>query len=219
MKTVSLSGSPRESVGKKDATNLRKEGRVPAVLYGGKDQTSFHVSEIDISKLIFTPNIYIIEIDIDGNKRKAIIKEIQQHPVTDKVIHVDFLEIFDDKLVRLNIPISLVGIPIGVRNGGRLARPYKTLTIEALPSALPDAIELDVAKVRIGQAIRVEDIKLEGVNILAEESAVVMAVKMARAAIEEEEEEEEGGASAEDGDGAKAEGGDKPAEGGDKPAE
>jgi len=192
MKKVSLSGSPRKNVGKQDAVSLRREGRVPAVLYGGKEQTSFHISEIETNKIVFTPNVFIVELDIEGTKKQAIVKEIQQHPVSDKVIHVDFLEIFDDKPLKIKLPVSLVGTPIGVRNGGKLSTPYRSIKVEALPPALPDAIELKVEDVRIGQAIRISDINIEGVNFLEADNAVVVAVKTARGAVEEEDETAEG---------------------------
>ena len=116
MKTVSLSGSLRENVGKKDATLLRREEKVPSVLYGGKEQTHFHISENDAKKLVFTPNVSIIELEINGNKVTALIKDVQMHPVTDRVVHIDFLEILDGAPVKIKIPVVTTGFSIGVRN-------------------------------------------------------------------------------------------------------
>ncbi|MEZ4937144.1 MAG: 50S ribosomal protein L25/general stress protein Ctc [Crocinitomicaceae bacterium] len=211
MKQVSLSGSARQGVGKKDAKAVRNEKLVPAVVYGGKDQLHFKVKHTAMEKLIYTADVYKIELDIDGDKRTAIIQDIQKHPVTDRIMHVDFLELFDDKEVKMNIPVRTKGRAIGVMNGGKLQQVFRRLKVMGLPSAIPGEIEADISKLRIGQSIRVKDLQMEGVKLLDPHNAVVVSVKMARGAstASQDDEEEETAEAA-------AEGGDAPAEGGEE---
>jgi len=192
MKKVSLSGSVRKNVGKKDAKLIRREGLVPAVLYGNKEQTHFALKEVDIKKLVFTPNVYIVELDIDGKKADGIIKEVQMHPVTDRILHVDFQEVVDGKEVKIEIPVNITGLSVGVKNGGKLRQNFRKLKAVALVDKLPDTIDVDVTNLKIGGKIRVGDIDIEGVSFLNPESAVVVAVQMARGAkvVTDEEEEE-----------------------------
>ena len=200
MKTVSLSGSIRENVGKKDATLLRREGKIPSVLYGGKEQIHFHISENDAKKIIFTPNVYVVELDVSGNKVNAIVKDVQIHPVTDRVIHVDFLEIKDGASVKIKIPVKTTGFSIGVRNGGKLSQNFRSLLVEGTVSDLPDAIEVDITEVRIGHKIRVSEMNISGLRFLDPAEAVVLGVAMSRGASEDEEEEGEEGAEGEEGE-------------------
>lgn len=190
MKTVSLSGSLRGNVGKKDAKSLRKEGNVPAVLYGGNDQLHIKVEAKALDKLIFTPEVFLIDMDIDGDKRKVIIKDIQYHPVTDEAIHVDFLQIFDDKPVTIQLPVSFVGRSPGVAAGGKLSQHFRKLTVRGLAGDMPEMIEVDLSKLQIGDAVRVRDISLDGLEMKDAHPAVIVAVKMARGASKDAEEEE-----------------------------
>lgn len=192
MKTVQLSGSPRANVGKKDAKALRNEGRVPAVLYGSSDQIHFHVRDVDMEKIVFSPDVFQIELDIDGTKKKAIIQDIQIHPVTDRIVHVDFLELVDNKPVKVNIPVTLSGRSKGVLNGGRLQQIFRTLKVEGLPKDIPAVIDIDITNIRIGESRRVSDLNIPGVSILHALNSVVVSVKMARGAVDEDNLEEEG---------------------------
>ena len=201
MKTVSLSGSPRVSVGKKGATSLRKEGMIPSVVYGGKDQVHFSISENDAKKLVFTPNVYLIELDIDGKKSKVILQETQIHPVTDRVIHLDFLEISDDVPFKLSLPVRLEGFSRGVRNGGKLNQNFRKLRVFGLAKDMPDAVSIDITPIKIGDKVRVTDLSVSGLNFLDPKNAVVVGVQMARVIIEEEEEEEEEGSETAEGEG------------------
>jgi large subunit ribosomal protein L25 len=201
MKQVSLSGSLRENVGKKDAKAVRNAERVPCVVYGGDDQTHFSVRHSDMEKLVYTPNVNIVEVDVDGKKVRTIIQEVQHHPVTDRIHHVDFIELKDDKKVKMNIPVVLEGRAIGVLNGGRLSQVFRTLKVYALPGELPDTITVDISKLRIGMSVRVRDLMTETLEILNAPSAVVCSVKMARGAVDEGEEEE---GEEEEGEGAEA---------------
>lgn len=206
MKTVSLSGSPRVSVGKKGATSLRKEGRIPSVVYGGKDQVHFSISENDAKKLVFTPNVYLIELDIDGKKSKVILQETQIHPVTDRVIHLDFLEISDDVPFKISLPVSLEGFSRGVRNGGKLNQNFRKLRVFGLAKDMPDAVSIDITPIKIGDKVRVTDLSVSGLNFLDPKNAVVVGVQTARVIIEEEEEEEEEGSETAEGEGGENKG-------------
>ena len=191
MKKAQLSGSLRASVGKKDVASLRIEGKVPCVLYGQGEQTHFSVKSTDVEKLIFSPDVYQVEISIEGGKSAvAIIQDLQMHPVKGKPMHVDFLELNDKKLVKVSLPVFATGSPIGVMNGGKLTQPYRKLRLTGLPGDLPDSITLDVAGLRIGESIRVSDIDIKGVEFREPLAAVVLGVKMARGAVDEDEETE-----------------------------
>lgn len=197
MKEVSLSGSKRSNVGKKDAAKLRKEGQVPAVLYGGSDQTHFSINAVEFQKYIYSPDVFKFNLDVDGNKVQAIIQEVQFHPVTDQILHVDFLELVDGKPVRIKLPVRLLGSALGVRNGGKASQNFRRLQVVGLPNALPEAIEVNIEQIRIGQSVRVKDIAYEGLTFLDPANAVVFGVKTARGAVDEEEEEEGEEAAAE----------------------
>ena len=190
MKKAQLSGSLRANVGKKDAAAQRVAGMVPCVIYGSGEQTHFSVRSVDVQKIIFSPDVFQVEIDIDGTKKMAIIQDLQMHPVRDTPMHVDFLELDDTKPVKVSLPLRTEGAPIGVMNGGKLRQPYRKLRMLGLPGALPEAVTLDVSHLKIGTSIRISDLNIEGVEVLEPASAVVVSVKMARGASEEEEEEE-----------------------------
>lgn len=205
MKKVSLSGSPRASVGKKDANELRRNRRVPAVLYGGKEQTHFHVDYIDMSKLFINPEVFQISLDVDGKKTEAIIKDVQQHPVTDKITHVDFLELDDKKPVKVYTPVKLKGVSPGVINGGKLHQVFRKLKVVALPGQLPAELELDISKLKIGHSIRVGDLNFPDLTFLHDPKSVIVAVKTARKVVVEDDLEEEGEEGAAEGEGEKKE--------------
>lgn len=190
MKKVSLSGSPRASVGKKDATALRNNGRVPAVVYGGGEQIHFSIKEVDMNKLIYTPDVYQIELDVDGKKSNVIIQELQQHPLTSRVQHVDFLLLDDNKPVKVKLPVRVSGKSPGVIAGGKMQQVFRKLAVQGLPNALPEAINLDITPLNIGDAIRVKHIEIEGCEVIEAPNAVVVSVKMARGAKKAEAVEE-----------------------------
>lgn len=191
MKTVQLSGSLRANVGKKDAKAVRNAGNVPCVLYGTGEQTTFAVKHTDLEKIVFSPDVYQIEINIDGTTKKGIIQDLQMHPVTDKIQHVDFLELVDDKPVKVGIPVSIVGRSRGVLNGGRLQQVFRRIKVEGLPKDLPATVELDITPLRIGQAIRIGQIEIPGCKVLDPASAVAVSVKMARGAVNDADDDEE----------------------------
>jgi len=182
MKVSKLSGSARTNVGKKDAKALRLENLVPCVLYGQGTQTHFSAKRLEIEKLIFTPDVYQVDLDIDGKKAQAIIQDIQQDPIKDTIRHVDFYELSDKKPVKVGLPVRVTGNSRGVMAGGKLSQVFRRLTVVGLPKDLPEAIVLDITALRIGQSIRVNQIDASGLKFLEPANAVVVAVKMARGA-------------------------------------
>lgn len=191
MKKAQLSGSSRANVGKKDAKALRNAGLVPCVLYGNGTQTHFSIKDITIQKLVYNPDVFQIELDIDGKKASAVIQDLQQNPITDKVMHVDFLELDAKKPVKVGLPVRVVGSSRGVLAGGKLMQVFRRLRVEALPADLPEAITVDITKLRIGQSIRVKDLESDGLKLLEAKNAVVVSVKMARGASKAAEADDE----------------------------
>ena len=212
MKSLAISVIEREKVGKSNTRALRNQGNVPCVLYGGEKQVCFYAHENDFRKLVYTPDVFIVELNIDGETKRAIMQDIQFHPVTDKILHIDFLEVFNDKEVTVSVPVILNGLAIGVRNGGNLMFRRRKIITRGLVDNLPDAIEINIEDIKIGQFIYIKDIEVEGCEFLAPASSVVVGVKTSRAAIEEEEEEEEGEEGEEGAEAAPSEGGDAPTE-------
>ena len=204
MKTFALGASVRET-NKIANRALRNQGKVPCVLYGGEKQVYFSATENDLNKLVNTPDVYLLNIDIDGESFQAILQDIQFHPLTDRIIHIDFLQVFDDKEVTVNIPVNFIGTPIGVRNGGNLLVRKRAIRTRAIPANLPDAIDINIEELKIGKFLYIGDIRDERYTFLAGDKSVIVGVKTARGAVEDEEEEEEG---TEEG---AAEGGDAPA--------
>jgi large subunit ribosomal protein L25 len=196
MKSFALSSEARE-ISKIANRALRNQGKVPCVLYGGEKQVYFSILENDLDKLVNTPSVYLVEIDFEGTTYKAILQDIQFHPLTDRIDHVDFLQIFDDKEVTMNIPINFNGSAIGVKNGGNLLIRRRTIKTRALPANLPDAIEVNIEDLKIGKTIFVGDIRDEKYTYLAQDNAVIVGVKMARGAVLDEDEDEEGTEGAE----------------------
>jgi large subunit ribosomal protein L25 len=191
MKTVKLSGSLRENVGKKDAKSHRKEGRVPCVLYGGETQVHFSAEEKQFIPIVFTPEVMFIEIDLGDKQYKAILQDIQYHPVSDKILHADFLELHDDREIRLDIPVHTTGTSKGVLRGGKMVLRLRKLPVRALPGFMPENITLDITKLNIGQAIKVKDISIPNVVIMTNPFNTIVNVKTARGVVAADEEEEE----------------------------
>ncbi|MDQ3047844.1 MAG: 50S ribosomal protein L25/general stress protein Ctc [Bacteroidota bacterium] len=186
MKSVSISGSPRASVGKKDATSLRNGEQVPCVLYGGKEQVHFSVLAADFKNLIYTPEVNTVNLDIAGKKYHAIMQDAQFHALTDKLLHVDFLELISGKAVTMSIPVKTTGTSPGVRNGGKLVKKLKTLKVKGLVEKMPDSIDIAIDKLEIGNGVRVSDIKLDGLTMLNAQNITVVSVQTTRAAVAEE---------------------------------
>jgi large subunit ribosomal protein L25 len=185
MKVVTLSGSPRANVGKVNATSLRNTGKVPCVLYGGKEQTHFSAEERDFKNIIYTPEVCFVEIDINGKKTKAILQEAQYHKISDKLIHADFLEILDGKPVTMNVPVKLHGQSEGVKAGGKLNFKQRMLKVRGLADKLPGQIDINIESLQIGKTVAVGDIKIDGVEVLNPKNISVVSVNMSRNVVEE----------------------------------
>ena len=188
MKSIAISGSARQNVGKRDAKELRYEGKIPAVLYGGKEQTHFSVSAADLKPVLYTPEVIFVELEIGGKKSKAIVQEAQFHPLTDEVTHVDFLQLFDDKEVSVNIPIKLVGTSPGVKMGGKLVQKLRSLRVKALPNNLPQDIEVPMEGLEVGKSFRVGQVSLTDAKVLNNADDTIVSVTMSRALRQAEQE-------------------------------
>lgn len=206
MKSITIKGSQRESVGKVATKTLRNAGKVPCVLYGGEKPLHFSAEELEFRDLVYTPNAHTAVIELeDGQKLDAVLQDIQFHPVTDKILHVDFYQLFKDKPVTMDIPVRLEGNSPGVRNGGRLLFRKRKLSIKALPELLPDFITVDISKLRIGGTIAVETVLSDDYTILHPDSTAIVQVKASRTSIADEaEDEEEGAEGAEAAEGGEA---------------
>lgn len=192
MKSITIKGSQRESVGKVSTKALRNAGKVPCVLYGGDKPLHFSADELAFRHLVYTPNAHTAVIELeDGQKLNAVLQDIQFHPVTDKILHIDFYQLFSDKAVTMRIPIRLEGNSPGVRNGGSLLFRKRKLSIKALPDLLPDFITIDISNLRIGGTIAVETLLSDDYTILHPDSTAVVQVKASRTSVDDEEEEEE----------------------------
>jgi large subunit ribosomal protein L25 len=217
MESISITGSKRKSLGKADAKAARKAGLVPCIVYGGKEEVHVQIDERQFSKLVYTPNQYIVNVDVDGTSYSAILKAIQFHPVSDRIVHVDFQELVG-RPIKLTLPIITKGQAQGVLNGGRLRVVRRNVKVQGLPADMPSIIELDISDLAIGKAIKIGDLDIPGVSFLADDGQIIVAVRMKRGALVElelEGEEGEEGAEGAEGEGAE---GEAPAEGGEAPA-
>ena len=194
MKSISIKGSKRESVGKKATKALRNAGQVPCVIYGGDQPLHFSAPELAFKNLVYTPDAHTVEIELDGTKVRAILQDIQFHPVTDRIMHIDFYQIFDDKEVTMTIPVRFTGNSKGVRNGGVLRKNNRKLRVKALPDNLPDFIEADITELKIGNKLYVTALEAEDYKFMHPDNTVVCQVRTSRVAIvdDEDEDEEEG---------------------------
>ena len=189
MLEINLSGAKRTATGKKASKIMRKEGVVPCNLYGEKkgenglpEALAFSVPFSELRKAIYTPNVYVVNLNIDGEKHMAIIKEMQFEPVTDAVLHVDFLEITAEKPIVVGIPVSLKGLAAGVRLGGRMSLSVRQLKVKAPYTQIPEKLEIDVTSLEIGKSIKVGNLSYEGLELVTPAEGVVCSVKMTRAA-------------------------------------
>ena len=195
MQAITIKGSERESVGKLSTKALRNAEKVPCVLYGGEKPIHFSADEISFKGLVYTSNAHTVVIELEGHQPyEAVLQDIQFHPVTDRILHIDFFQLFEDKAVSMNIPVRLEGNSPGVRNGGRLLFRNRKLSVRALPANLPDAIMVDISKLRIGGTISVGDVKTEEYTFLHPDNTSIVQVKASRNAVADDDEDEEEGA-------------------------
>ena len=194
MKSITIKGSQRESVGKVATKALRNAGKVPCVLYGGDNVLHFSAEELPLSKLVYTPFVYTAKIELEnGEKFNAIVKDIQFHPVSDKILHIDFYQLFSDKEIMMEIPVTLIGSAPGVVNGGNLRFPYRKLRIKALPDNLPDFINADISKLDIGDKLYVTELENDKFTILHPDNTVVAQVRISRLTVESDDDLDEDG--------------------------
>lgn len=182
MKTIELSGLKRAASGKKENNVLRTEGRIPCVIYGGGENIHFSVSIKDVKNIIYTPNAYVINVDIEGQKEVVVLREVQYHPVYEQILHIDFYRITPGKPVTIEVPIKLVGNSDGVKLGGKLVLMKRKVMVSALVENLPDFIEVDTTPLGLGASFFVGNIKSDKFTLLTPATAAVCAVNMTRAA-------------------------------------
>lgn len=182
MKTLELKGEVREVEGKKGATALRREDIIPCVIYGGEEPVHFGVQLAELKPLVYTPNAYFVNINVGDKSYKGAMREIQFHPVTDAILHVDFVQVFEDKRIRMELPVKVTGNSAGVRAGGKLQVNVRKLKVEAFPADMPDEISLDITELNIGDKLRISELDAQGVTFLDAANVVVATVRMTRSA-------------------------------------
>ncbi len=203
MKSLEIKCNLRKSLGKKDSKKLRSQEKVPCVLYGGGENVHFWALEKDFRGLVYTPNVYLVDLNIDGNVHHAILQDIQFHPVSDRIQHIDFIQISPDKKVAMDIPVQLNGVPVGVKEGGKLMIAMRKLKVRAFPKNLPDILEIDVTNIGLGKTIKIGDVDFPNIEMLDPKNSVIASVRLTRAAR---------GAASEEEAAAEGAGEEKPAE-------
>ena len=191
MKTISLSGSLREIVGKKDAKALRKAEMVPCVIYGGDEQIHFATEAKNFKKILFTPECFIINITINGQSYNTILQDVQYHPVTDNVMHADFLLVKEDKPITVVLPLVIEGSAPGVMRGGKLKQPIRKIKVSGLAKDLPENITVNISNLNILDSIKVRDLNIEGVTMVTPGYQIIVEVRAARGAAVAADESEE----------------------------
>lgn len=210
MKTFSISTKKRTELGKKSTKMLRAQEQIPCVMYGGEEILQFHAHENDFRKLIYSSEVFVVDLDIDGKKYKAVMKEIQFHPVTDKVLHIDFIQVSDNKPAVVSIPVRLFGSSAGILAGGKLRLKKRYISVKGLVKDMPEILDIDITNLNIGDVVKVSDLKFDNLELLDPAQSMVVGVVTSRVAALEEEEEEE--LVAEEGEEGEETSGDKSAE-------
>ncbi|MCF8319565.1 MAG: 50S ribosomal protein L25/general stress protein Ctc [Sphingobacteriaceae bacterium] len=188
MKSFAISGSRRENVGKRDAKELRYEGKVPAVLYGGDNQIHFAVSAADLKGLVYTPDVHFVDIDVEGTKAQAVLQDIQFHPLTEQILHVDFLRVNDSKPFVMEIPVKLTGTSPGVKMGGKLIQKLRKLRVKAFPKDMPQYVEVGMEVLELGKSVRVGDLSFDKFQVTNNADDTIVSVVMSRALKQAEQE-------------------------------
>ncbi len=187
MKAVALFGNKRENTGKRGSRDLRNEGKVPCVLYGGdqKEPLHFYMYASDFKDIVYTPNTYKAKLDVDGEIYSAIIQQVQFHPVNDTIIHADFLSVSEDKPVTMQIPVNITGNSPGVRAGGKMVKKIRKMTLRGLIKDFPDFVEVKIDALELGKSIKVQDINLPGITILDAPANAIVSVTVTRSTKQE----------------------------------
>jgi len=189
MKTIEIKGHLRGSLGSKDAKLLRREGQVPCVVYGGGENIHFHADIRELNKLVYTPEVYLVTLNLDGKMVKAVVRDAQYHPVGDQMLHMDLTQIVDGKPVSIQLPVHVNGTAVGVKAGGTMRQSASRLSVRGQVDTLPDSIEIDVTNLKIGGMVKVGDLKVAGVEFMEAANRVVVAVRTSRKVVAEGEEE------------------------------
>jgi large subunit ribosomal protein L25 len=182
MKNLQLNGTLRSDFGKKAAKLIRKDGDVPCVLYGGKEVVHFQVKDNDIHPLIYTPEIFTVELNIEGKKFMSILQESQFHPVSDKVLHLDFIEIFENKPILMDVPVRLNGLSQGVKDGGKISQELRKIKVKGLYTDIPEVLNIDVTNLGLGKTLQVGQLHFDNLELMTGKQVVVCAVKLTRVA-------------------------------------
>jgi large subunit ribosomal protein L25 len=188
MKSIAISGSPRANVGKRDAKELRYQSLVPAVLYGGPTQTHFAVSAADLRPVVYTPDVHFIDLEVAGVKTQAIIQDIQFHPLTEQILHVDFLQLDPKKPLTMQIPVKLTGTSPGVKTGGKLVLKLRKLSVRAFPKDHLDTIDVSIEELEVGKSVRVADLSFPNLTITNAQEDTIVSVTTSRALRQAEQE-------------------------------
>jgi large subunit ribosomal protein L25 len=188
MKTIEITGSFRKELGRKSSRELRKANYVPCVIYGGKENIHFFTHENNFNKLVYTPDAHIVKLDIEGKSHLMVLKEIQFHPVSDKVIHVDFTEVSENKPISINIPVKLTGDSAGVKAGGKLRLKMRNLLVKGFANDIPEFLSIDVTDLKIHQSIKVGDLSFDKIDLLDSKKLMVVSVATSRVAQKSDEE-------------------------------
>ena len=202
MEIIEIIGYKRANLGKQNSKKLREEGNVPCVVYGGKEQIHFHSPMILFRDLVYTPGANFVKLNIEGVEKDAILQDIQFHPVSETILHADFLELQDDKKVKMEIPVKIIGNSPGVQQGGKILMRIRKLSLMAYPKNMPSFVEVDISDLQLGKSIKVEELLNDQYDILNSPLVSVVSVNIPRVKIEIEEDEEEGEEGAEGAEGA-----------------
>lgn len=206
MKTLEIKGSIRKELGKKDSKKLRKDGNVPCVIYEKEGNVHFYTHENNFKNLIYTPDAHIVNLDLDGKPFKAVLQDVQFHPVSDRIIHVDFMEIYDDKPITISLPIMITGDSVGVKAGGKLRIKKRHLKVRGFAKDIPENLVIDITNVKIHHSVKVGDLSYDLIELVEPKITTVLSVASSRVATKEETEGAEGAEKpAEGAEGASAE--------------
>jgi large subunit ribosomal protein L25 len=182
MKTIEIKGSYRTELGKKSSKQIRKIGNVPCVIYGKEQNIHFYAHELSFKNLIYTPEAHLVDLNIDNKVHKAVLKDVQYHPVSDKILHADFIEVFDDKPVIINIPIKVSGDSVGVIAGGKLNIKKRSLKVKGLPNNLPEHLNIDITELKIHESVKVGDLSYDKIELLDPKRLMVLTIATSRVA-------------------------------------
>jgi large subunit ribosomal protein L25 len=189
MKTIEISSSFRKELGKKSSKELRKANNVPCVLYGGKENVHFYSHENNFTKLIYTPDAHLVLLNIEGKSYKAVLKDIQYHPVSDKIIHIDFSEVSDDKPINIRIPIEVHGDSEGVKAGGKLKIRMRNILVRGFAHDIPEVLPVDISPLKIHESIKVGDLSYDKIELIDPKKSMVLTIATSRVAQKSDETE------------------------------